>query len=304
MDQINDKDSEGPITSSPRKDVVETPAKKEESINSKTLPSFSKDEEEVGNMQFLNDVVQKLLEEKEELRSKLMEQDKRISEMQRKSQCFEEELPGRTEKIEKIEKSEKIEKPKTRPPKPRVPSTQETKLKARHENERAKLAIIEEKLENARKKRLEQVKSKAVQKPRRISEAQARLDSRDNISKPMRLKTAVSPVPKTIIISETPKKQVKEENDRQNLDTAGTSNFIYPDSEGNFMINDEIDKFVTNYEKRGSPLLNYNSPYRNTPVVENEVRFTFTSMNSSVKRDIKPLVANKSGFPNDIFRLP
>ena len=95
-----------------------------------------------------------------------------------------------------------------------------------------------------------------------------------------------------------------EENDRHNLDTAGKSNFIYPDANGNFIMEDEIDKFVINYEKRGSPLINFKSSYKNASDVDSDSRFSFTGMTASSRRDAKPLVANKQGFPSDIFRLP
>jgi hypothetical protein len=297
---------------SPRKEMESisiTIINNEESINSKTLPTFTKEEENTGELKQLEDVVKKLLEEKEELAFKLVQQEKKITEMQRKqTQDFESnELISKNDKND-LEKPEKIEKPKTRPPKARMQQSQD-KLKAQHEHERAKLAVIEEKLENARKKRLEQVKTKGAVKPRRISESQVRSESRNYLNKNSRLKTAVSPVPKNPIQTESPKINTKVDLDRHNLDrhnldTAGTSDFIYPDSEGNFRMEDEIDKFVNNYEKRESPLISFKSPYKPNYITESDARFTFTSMTASAKRDSKPLVANKLGFPSDIFRLP
>jgi hypothetical protein len=289
---------------SPRKEteVLQSPIlKPADSPVSKTLPSFAADEESVQDLNNLNDVVKKLIEEKEELRNKLMEQEQKIKELSfRPSQNFAE--------VAKVEpktptRAEKSEKPRSRPPKVRVASAQEMKLKLQHEQERAKLAVIEEKLENARKKRIEQTRIRVPQKPRRVSEAQTRVDSKESLTKASRIKTASSPAPKNAGLLESPKIN-RSEIDRHNLDTAGKSDFIYPDAEGNFPIADEIDKFVMNYEKRESPLVSFKAPYRLTPQVESDTRFTFTGLSIGQKREAKPLVANRQGFPSDIFRLP
>lgn len=272
-----------------------------ESPNNKSL----KVEENI-DLKNLTDAVQKLIEEKEELRQKLSEQEKKIKDFQVKPAL----------KQERDSKTDLDKETKKRPPKPRVASAQEVKLKNQHDQERAKLAVIEEKIENARKKKMEQAKIKNNTKPRRISEAQARVDSRENLNnKPSRIKTAVFPVQKQMtLLADSPRVPVKPQHfeemqkeieiERDNLDTAGKSKFIYPDSDGNFVFQDEIDKFVTNYEKRESPLVSYKSPYRNSPVIESESRFNFTTNSLCARRDIKPLVANKAGFPSDIFRLP
>lgn len=272
-----------------------------ESPNSKTLPVFKTDENN-SEMKNLSEAVQKLIQEKEELRLKITEQEKQIKELHTKQSL-------------KPERESKSELDKKRPPKARVNSAQEAKMKIQHEQERAKLALIEEKLENARKKRIEQTKLKNTSKPRRISEAQVRADSRENINKPSRIKTAVfQPQKHQNLLADSPRVPVKPlhfdedelkevEFERGNLDTAGKSKFIYPDADGNFTLQDEIDKFVTSYEKRESPLVNYKSPYRNSPVIESD-KFNFTTNSLGPRRDLKPLVANKAGFPSDIFRLP
>lgn len=272
-----------------------------ESPNSKTLTAF-KPEEENTEMKVLAEAVQKLIQEKEDLRMKITEQEKQIKDLH-------------TRPALKPERESKSELDKRRPPKARVNSAQEAKMKIQHDQERAKLAIIEEKLENARKKRMEQAKLKNNSKPRRISEAKQRVESRENLNKPSRIKTAVFPVQKhQNLLADSPRVPVKPlhfdeselkevDYERGNLDTAGKSKFIYPDAEGNFTLQDEIDKFVTSYEKRESPLVNYKSPYRNSPVIESD-KFNFTTNSLGPRRDVKPLVANKAGFPSDIFRLP
>ena len=305
---------------SPRKplEITSSPLLKpsEASTSSKTLSVFNKEEEAVDNMELLNEVVKKLLEEKAQLASKVMEQERKITDLhKRNSLNFEEdfEFPvksdnfrsSKNEKPERVEKHEKTEKPKSRPPKSRIQSAQEVKIKVQHDEERAKLAVIEERLENARKKRIEQTKTRAVQKPRRISDSQARVDSRETLVKAPRIKTAASPTPKlSAFIAESPKITTKPEMDRHNLDSAGKSDFIYPDANGNYSMGDEIDKFVTDYENRELPVVSFKSPYRSSPMVECDARFTTTSMIGSARREIKPLVANKQGFPSDIFRLP
>ena len=312
LEKVKTGDTDNVSVASPRKFIenICSPIVKSSEIssNSKTLQVFNKEEEEeVSNIESLNEVVKKLLEEKEALKYKVSEQEKKITELNKKETQIYEENGEAFEKISKNEgeKPQKIEKPKSRPPKSRIQTAQELKIKVQHDQERAKLALIEEKLENARKKRLEQSKSKFIQKPRRISEAQKRSDSRECLEKQSRIKTAASPIPKNqIFYAESPKTKQMQEYDRDNLDTAGKSNFIYPDANGIFAMEDEIDKFVTNYEKRESPLVNFKSPYRNnTSAADSESRFTFTSMTGN-RRETKPLVANKQGFPSDIFRLP
>jgi hypothetical protein len=274
-----------------------------ESPNNKTGPVVVK-EEENNELRTLSEAVQKLMKEKDELKVKISEQEKQIKDLHVKQPL----------RPERDSKSDLDKEHKKKPPKPRVASAQEVKLKAQHDHERAKLAVIEEKIENARKKRMEQAKLKNNTKPRRISEA--RVESRETLtSKPSRIKTAVFPVQKQMtLLSDSPRVPVKPhhfeevqkevDQERDNLDTAGKSKFIYPDSEGNFFFEDEIDKFVTNYEKRESPLVSFKSPYRNSPVIESESRFNFTTNSLCPRRDMKPLVANKAGFPSDIFRLP
>ena len=104
-----------------------------------------------------------------------------------------------------------------------------------------------------------------------------------------------SPVPKTPETELESVRTMKEvEASRHNLDTAGKSCFIYPDSQGNFA--DEIDKFLIDFEKRE------NQKYRNSynHPTGNE-KFSSSSISFAPRKSDKPLMVYRAGFPNDFF---
>lgn len=118
-------------------------------------------------------------------------------------------------------------------------------------------------------------------------------------------------------------------HDRHNLDSAGKSYFIYPDSEGAFsgslvednklkqsdhsnhffedqssrnsLQADELDKFIQEHDKRSPYISQFNSA--RTMGETQRAKFTSTTYDIS-RKEAKPLVANKAGFPSNIFRRP
>lgn len=101
-----------------------------------------------------------------------------------------------------------------------------------------------------------------------------------------------SPIPKT---PDTEQASVRIEKNvdssRHNLDTAGKSCFIYPDSQGNFV--DEIDKFLYDYGNK--------NVFRNSQPARYE-NFTSSSIGFAPRKSEKPIVACRAVFPSDFFR--
>lgn len=305
---------------SPKKNVAEL---SRPSTFNKTLTGVKGQDEKLEEVDALGDVMKKLMDENQELNNKILNQERQIQDLNDKTcrQNSESSLLNneifekidKNEKNEKTEKAENIEKSKSRQAKIKTPSAQETKLKAQHVQERAKLSVIEEKLENARKKRLEHKKGKAISNVRKGNDLQNRIESKDHLTRLNRVKTAVSPVPKDQDIAvDSPKAKIANEFerhtvstdiDRMNLDTAGNSEFIYPDAKGNFLVKDGIDKFVSSFERKDMPSVYFKSALSKSPI-DNEARSTLaSSVLGGARRDTKPLVANRPGFPSDIFRI-
>jgi hypothetical protein len=107
----------------------------------------------------------------------------------------------------------------------------------------------------------------------------------------------MSSLPKTPETELESVRMVKDvEQSRHNLDTAGKSCFIYPDSQGNFA--DEIDKFLVDFERKE------NQKYRNSyNHYSGQEKFSTSSIGFSQKKQEKPLMAYRAGFPSDFFKV-
>lgn len=114
-------------------------------------------------------------------------------------------------------------------------------------------------------------------------------------NQPIQTYSNKSPVPKTPETELESVRTMKEvDASRHNLDTAGKSCFIYPDSQGNFA--DEIDKFLVDFEKRENQKYrnSYNHPTGND-------KFSSSSISFAPRKADKPLMVYRAGFPNDFF---
>lgn len=102
----------------------------------------------------------------------------------------------------------------------------------------------------------------------------------------------LSPMPKTPDTEQASVRMEKnDDSSRHNLDTAGKSCFIYPDSQGNFV--DEIDKFLYDYGNKNM--------FRNSQPAKYE-NFTTSSIGFAPRKSEKPIVACRAVFPSDFFR--
>ena len=175
----------------------------------------------------------------------------------------------------------------------------------KQQNSKGRLSAIDEKLENARRRRVENSKSSMPAKVMKNSEFSIKRDQFVKANSVTDKKLA-SPVPQT---PETELETVStlrvSSKDRNNLDTAGRSYFIYPDSQGNFKCSDEIDKFVVDYERVTSPLVPFKSSLGSAPTSTSfDPKLSLSSMTFTPSKAAKPLVVLRPGFPNDIFRAP
>ena len=104
----------------------------------------------------------------------------------------------------------------------------------KQQNSKSRLSAIDEKLENARRRRMENSKSSMPAKVVKNSEFSIKRDQFVK-AKSTKEKKLASPVPQTpeTELETVPTLRISRK-DRNNLDTAGRSYFIYPDSQGNF----------------------------------------------------------------------
>lgn len=163
----------------------------------------------------------------------------------------------------------------------RQSSEREKKQETFHEERVKRIKEIEEKLINANKRRNEYYKKPGTRS--KIKSEDKPLESKNN---EIRITSSFTP--------DHIETQV-EKQEFSNLDNKGTSDFIYPDVEGNYKIDDGIEKFVKNFEKKASPMKNCFSPLKNLDGLG------CTSNFESFKKERKPLIANKPLFPSDFF---
>lgn len=279
----------------------------ENTCKSTTMPlgaTEKKNEKDESNYGTLSEFYRQLSKETEELCNIFTEKEKQIRELeqgiidkkkeaQRKLKN-ESKIGKNEESLEKIESKRKIEGIAVGRPSSLHENT------GKRVTSKAKLSAVDERLEIVRKRRIENSKIAAQAKLTKNAEA---FQKRENLPKSISLRDrkAISPIPQTpeteletvAIIKDT-------DQDRHNLDTAGRSCFIYPDSKGNFKINDEIDKFLMDYQRKGSPIVSHKSHNLNPAL---EAKFSLSAMTFTNAKIPKPLVA-KSGFPIDIFKYP
>ncbi|CAG9335506.1 unnamed protein product [Blepharisma stoltei] len=341
----------------PKSMIVFSTAKEVEEPQQQTFispPISPKKEVPNESLDYLSQLCKQLMEEQEQLRGKLKSQEDII-----------EDLKQSRDEPKRAPNNNNNSALRRKPPaKVNIPPTKasQNKLKQQHDLENAKIAAIQEKIENARKKKAEQresqvlakqaefrkrsetqqAKPKTVVNNRRISEVpEVRPDSREiykQNNQIYRLQSAFTPTlppdsPELPNSSQTNflvhELSPKMPFDRQNLDSAGKSYFIYPDSQGSFNVGlgqdnklkesghlssflqedelrnsqaDELDKFVEEHNKKSPYISQFNSA-RSVADEREKARFTCTTFEIA-RKDAKPLVANKAGFPSNIFRRP
>ena len=175
----------------------------------------------------------------------------------------------------------------------------------KQQNSKSRLSAIDEKLENARRRRMDNLKNSIPAKVVKNSEFSIKRDQFVK-AKSTKEKKLASPVPQTpeTELETVPTLRINEK-DRNNLDTAGRSYFIYPDSQGNFKFEDEIDKFVVDYQRISSPLVRFNPSLGNALTSSGfDPKLSLSAMTFTASRAAKPLVALRPGVLNDIFRTP
>ena len=245
----------------------------------------------------MNEFYHKLIKEKDELNSVLAEREKKLLELEKNFDKKTVEKPENKQKTEikmkQIQIVEKVEiKTKDQPRK----SNRYSSFKPNISNE--KLGTIEEKTEKIIKK-----KSENSKKSSKIT--LEILSKKPDYNKTLSLKSRND----LYFTPQTPKTEqntvilpTNEKTNRENLDTAGKSCFIYPDSQGNFKIGDGIDKFVNDYQKKESPFIKFQATgvsVSNT--ADYETRSSLSSIFYSDRKAVRPLNSNRYGFPSDIF---
>lgn len=110
---------------------------------------------------------------------------------------------------------------------------------------------------------------------------------------PSEVGSLVSPLPKTPDTEQESVRMEKNlESSRHNLDTAGKSCFIYPDSQGNF--DDGIDRFLLDYGNGGDGFRK-SEPAKYDKLASSSICF-------APRKNDKPTIARRAGFPSDFFR--
>jgi hypothetical protein len=243
-----------------------------------------KDSVDSKGQKTLNEFYRKLVKEKEDLACLFNERQKKLRDLENAL------TPKKQESFKRNKKPGKAfvvgQSTRTREPSPKNNS-----LKFQQGLETIKCDFVREDSQK--------IKGRSSQASKRTSKkAQERVSDPKIEFKPSK---ETSPLPKTpeteLYTVYIPK---DKEIDRGSLDTAGKSYFIYPDSQGNFKIEDEIDKFVVNYQRKGisaNPTVSFSENTKNP-------KFSISAMTFIGKKLIRPLVANKAGFPSDVFKVP
>ena len=202
---------------------------------------------------------QQLIEEQEKLKLRIRSQEEVIEELKAKPS------PAPVKQ--------------TRP----IRETRSAKIRVQHEEEKNKQSSIDQKIESARRRRIENAM--------KASNARKTSEPRTQVSvnvKEARTKSAHIPTP--------------EPYDRHNLDTAGKSSFIYPNAEGIFQPNhvDELDRFMNEFNLRASlnRMSSAHSPATSFNVTNSRLLFTTVEAN---RRENRPVIAK--GLPG-VFQRP
>ena len=320
LEKFNAKTIENsPILEKFNSKVIENPQIPEKITGkSHTMPASYIKQEDDENYRTLNEFYQQLAKETQELNSAYSEKDRQIKELEKK-------IIEKSSKNSEVQSSLKIERKKVneqvmnevnyalkfeknkkyaeQAKELRNSSLNDHNLKKPQQIERLKLSAIDEKIENARKRRLDNTRLKASAKIAKNSEFTIKKEqfSKGNSLRERKISSPIPQTPETEL--DTVPLSHNEDSNRHNLDTAGNSYFIYPDSQGNFRIGDEIDKFVNDYEKKGSQAIALKSSISNPPFRNSEYdsKFSSSAITFTGKRVARPLVANKYG---DIFKVP
>ena len=287
--------------------VPNPPSNSIPSLVSNTVSEFQEPSKQDETIEYLKELCLKLQNEQSQLKDKITNQESVIQDLKStKTQDMSTE-ESRTEKPQRTKNNTPSinTRSKRSTPKSRIPKPENRKVQ--HQIESAKIAAIEQKIENARKKREQnQTRGKSLNRNKKVNESNQpnqpkvqRMQSAHVPHSPSSPELPSSPGKQTIakFPSETPMYQPPEtpkqlDTERQNLDTAGNSYFIYPDSEGNFRVEDELDKFL---QERDSKFKFESSQSLRDSPWSSCINFELP------KRDTKPLVARQSGFPSHIF---
>lgn len=239
----------------------------------------------------LSSLCQQLIDEKEQLVDKIRQQEEAITSLQLKPP-------------EPVQSAPIKVRPRCKNKNP--------SLRDKHDAETAKIAAIEQRIENARRKRVEQhrrirIEAKPAQKTHaktNANELAPRYNSADTQSthSPLgnhpRIQGTWGPsdgFPPII----SPKKLAPECLDRENLDTAGKSWFIYPKA-GTFFgtHQDEIDNFMQEQARKNPS--HWTSARSVSDDVLEKSAMTFTACEMR-KRVARPVIAK--GLPANVFRV-
>ncbi|CAG9314452.1 unnamed protein product [Blepharisma stoltei] len=265
----------------------------EQEVAKSPIPALGS-EVTIENLDYLNSLCKELKNEQEKLKGKIKDQENVIQELKTTNK----EKP-RTASVRNRTPSKRIKiSPSTSKP---------NKLKEQHEAEKAKIAKIEERIANARKKKAESKPKSAILKRRSSDSSEKSVIKIPETAKPIsppsqRVKSAIikPAIPLSPVVPQT-KVQVSEALDAlegKNLDNASQSYFIFPDSDGEFF-NEEMEKLAVDNERR-SPIEIQHTYARSCDEEKPEVPNTFLVF----RKQERPLLMNKSGFPCDIFRRP